>query len=513
MRRQEATIHTMNHAPLVRTGLRYAILVSLTLPLLACSARYFHDAGPAPMPPPRHALAQLPQPEQWSGYVFNGQKTGFSRLRVVPAAGHFRIESEAVLALKFLGFSKTYRFVTVDVVNSDLSLIELDHVLHIDDSRQQVRGQIEGTALRVTTVTGDDIRHERLALPGPIYPASAVALYPVLHGLEVGREYRYTVYDSQTRGLAPAQQTVVAYEASDLFDGQAFKIETRLHGQRVDTWIDTHGRIRLELALGGVLISSAESEAAAKRYLALASVNKKDAMLDFSLVRSDRPLRTPRELAQLRVALSGLGSVVPPQSAFQHCTPHGDEWVCDIRRASAEPTAALRPTPSDDRLTAYLQPSIPVPSDDPHLRHLAAEIAGTPHPPSAQITLLLAWLNQHIRKEPIDAFSALDVLQARRAECQGHAYLYTAFARALGIPTRVVNGLVYSPERNGFLYHSWTESWLDGVWLPIDPTFAQFGADATHIKLAEGENLADLLPLTELLGKLKLRILDAEPAR
>jgi transglutaminase-like putative cysteine protease len=32
----------------------------------------------------------------------------------------------------------------------------------------------------------------------------------------------------------------------------------------------------------------------------------------------------------------------------------------------------------------------------------------------------------------VDAFSALDVLDAKRGECQGHAYLYAALMRAVG---------------------------------------------------------------------------------
>lgn len=39
-----------------------------------------------------------------------------------------------------------------------------------------------------------------------------------------------------------------------------------------------------------------------------------------------------------------------------------------------------------------------------------------------------------------------DVSNDRHAECQGHTCLYAAFTRSLGIPTRLVNWLVYSAE-------------------------------------------------------------------
>jgi transglutaminase-like putative cysteine protease len=83
-------------------------------------------------------------------------------------------------------------------------------------------------------------------------------------------------------------------------------------------------------------------------------------------------------------------------------------------------------------------------------------------------------------------------------------------ARAIGIPTRVVNGLAYSEQLQGFLFHSWAESFVEGRWVAVDPTFGQSVADATHIKLLEGEALADLLPLIDWVGKLKIRVLALE---
>ena len=88
--------------------------------------------------------------------------------------------------------------------------------------------------------------------------------------------------------------------------------------------------------------------------------------------------------------------------------------------------------------------------------------------------------------------------------------LYPAFARALGIPTRVANGIVYAGEFQGFLYHTWAESLVNSHWIAIDPTFHQLPADATHIKLVEGEHPSELLPLVNLIGKINLRVIAVE---
>jgi transglutaminase-like putative cysteine protease len=82
-------------------------------------------------------------------------------------------------------------------------------------------------------------------------------------------------------------------------------------------------------------------------------------------------------------------------------------------------------------------------------------------------------------------------------------------ARAAGIPARIAVGLAF--VNDAFYYHAWPEVYLDdgrgGYWLPVDPTFNQFPADTTHVRLLRGglDQQAAILPL---IGRLKLTVLD-----
>jgi len=115
------------------------------------------------------------------------------------------------------------------------------------------------------------------------------------------------------------------------------------------------------------------------------------------------------------------------------------------------------------------------------------------------------WVYDNMEKSLVDSFTALHALQDRRGECQSHTNLFTALARAAGIPTRVVNGLVYSSEFKGFVYHAWPEVYV-GEWRALDPTFGQIVVDATHIKLSEG-GYEGVVKLMEFIGKVKIDIL------
>jgi transglutaminase-like putative cysteine protease len=89
-------------------------------------------------------------------------------------------------------------------------------------------------------------------------------------------------------------------------------------------------------------------------------------------------------------------------------------------------------------------------------------------------------------------------------DCNEHAVLFAALARATGVPARVVAGTVYVD--GSFLYHAWNEVWLGNGWVSLDTTMDQMPADASHVKLLEGgpEEHAALLPL---LGKLSVDVI------
>ena len=467
--------------------------------------------GRRPAPAIQYDLGSLPFFEYWTGIVFNGEKVGFTHMaiRKDPGTQNHEIRSEASIVLRFLGIEKTIQLRSRDVVKADLTLVEFAYWYNIDGSELQLTGRRRGDALEATVVSGGVSSEQRLPAAGPLYPSSVINLYPVMNGLEVGREHRYRVYHGQTQSIADVTQRITGYEKSDLFLGNAFKVETAMRSQRVTSWIGRDGRLLFELALYGALISFLEDAESASRYLALASLNKKESLLEYSLVRPDRAIAKPRAVAGLRVALSGTERM-PPSDAWQRCTAQRQEITCAIGRAAGT-QAAPGPGPAAEALRErYLRPSIAVQSADPEIRRLAGTIAGGSLSTEERIAGILRWLEQNVEKEPVDVFSALDVLKQRKAECQGHAYLYTALARAAGVPTRMVSGLVYSEQFNGFLYHSWAESLVGAQWRAVDPIFGQAAADATHIKLVEGENLADLMPLMEWVGTLKLRVLEID---
>jgi transglutaminase-like putative cysteine protease len=122
---------------------------------------------------------------------------------------------------------------------------------------------------------------------------------------------------------------------------------------------------------------------------------------------------------------------------------------------------------------------------------------------------LLDWVFENLAKEAtVSVPNAVQVLEMRKGDCNEHAVLYAALARAAGLPARMVAGTVYNPgegdSSGAFYYHAWNLVWL-GRWVAVDPTFGQFPADATHVAFVEGGPDKDIA-LIGAIGRIRFEV-------
>jgi transglutaminase-like putative cysteine protease len=128
-------------------------------------------------------------------------------------------------------------------------------------------------------------------------------------------------------------------------------------------------------------------------------------------------------------------------------------------------------------------PWLDLPGDlDPRVRELARSVAGE-GPPRARVEALTDWLRSEVvytrdgreaSESPLEDF----LLEQRRGHCEFVAAGLAVMARAVDVPSRVVNGFA-SSERDPVTgervvrrqhAHAWTEVLLDGRWVLVDAT-------------------------------------------
>ncbi|MFO7649823.1 MAG: transglutaminase-like domain-containing protein, partial [bacterium] len=153
----------------------------------------------------------------------------------------------------------------------------------------------------------------------------------------------------------------------------------------------------------------------------------------------------------------------------------------------------------------FLKPSVAIQSDDPEVRAKSREATGDAREATAAARKLVSWAFTLIDKEATASYpTALDVLKHMKGDCNEHAVVVAALARAAGIPAKVAVGLVYL--NGAFYYHAWNELYL-GHWVPVDATFGEFPASAVHLKLAEGE-LSQQSEILGIVGRVKIKVLE-----
>ncbi len=137
----------------------------------------------------------------------------------------------------------------------------------------------------------------------------------------------------------------------------------------------------------------------------------------------------------------------------------------------------------------WLQPSVYVESDDPEVAALARELTQDCKTRWDQVLAVGRWVHDQIHYTIADTPSAKLALKTKRGDCGPHATLTIALLRSLGIPAKLVGGLLYTPSFGGsFGQHAWVEVHMGSAgWVPIDPTTGEFETvSAVHMKLFEG---------------------------
>jgi hypothetical protein len=233
------------------------------------SLRCFRKTGLLQRPVKIRNLSELSWREQWQGIVFNGDKVGFTRLKINPAveAGLYNIASETYPSVRFMGIDKMIHLIGFETVRPDLTLSSFHYELKMDAQPLWIDGDVREGQLRaiLTSASKKRILQKPVNL---VYPASTVNLYPLLKGLVVGDHYRYEVFDPHTQTLSEVEQTVEAFEQShQLMIEPSFRIETVMLGQRASTWINLRREAIFELRLNGIIIMYKEDESRARSYL------------------------------------------------------------------------------------------------------------------------------------------------------------------------------------------------------------------------------------------------------
>jgi hypothetical protein len=487
------------------------------------------------------------------------QRLAEAALRLSPGATYFAVEQDG----KLTGFAST----TIDTVSNGIdavdyfvadlrdagtrartstrSIVRLSRGLALRSFDTQVDsrnapvhagGRADGdSAIVFVRFTGTQpTDSQRVGVRGPIVLPSLVPVVIALgEAPKVGRRYAIPTFDpaamrESATGFSIDAESLFAVVDSAIFDQdkgewvgartdsvRAWRVRAIDAPRAFTGWIDAQGRVvRTERPDGVTLRRTAlqlafENWRIARDRATAANAGTGDILERTAIAAGVSPGRTKRLSMMVRLGAPNLAAY-DLDGGRQHFS--GDTLTV-VRERDAEIGAnmpAMAPFQAKEFRAKYRAELAEEPLLQAHnheVVELAIRIVGNERTPRVMVQKLSGWVFDSLAKTVTSGVpNALTVLRSRRGDCNEHAQLFVALARALGIPARVASGLLYLNGK--FYYGAWGEVWL-GAWVAADPTFGQFPADAAHLRLVVG-GLTRQSELLQLMGNLKIKVLEAK---
>jgi len=479
-----------------------------------------------------------------------GRQIGYASTTIDTASTQFEVTDFFTADLPVAGqeFRATAR--SVITLSRALALRTFDVSVENAVAPLSVTGRAEGDSAVsfVMRAPGQPTDTQRLAVRGPILlPTLIPAVAMLVRDPQVGKTVTIASFDPATMAtrdltLRFAAESLFAVVDSARFDSTAKLFVPALmdtvrawnlvptEGQGFNGWVDAQGRVVQSTQPGGITLKRVAYEIAFENWRRATGASGAAARAAAGAARGTgtpggRPGSTVGDLlegtaiaagalpgrdgpARLRVRLSGTsldgfdlqGGRQRREGAELTVTRETGEVL------TADWSLATRAPGFRQRFAAELASEPLLQSNDPAIVALAVRIAGNERDPRVVAERINKWVHDSLAKEiTISLPNAVQVLRSRRGDCNEHTQLFTALARAVGIPTRIATGLAYVNGK--FYYHAWPEIRLRD-WVAVDPTFGQFPADAAHLRFVRG-GLTRQGELLRLVGTLRIEVLDA----
>lgn len=222
--------------------------------------------------------------------------------------------------------------------------------------------------------------------------------------------------------------------------------------------------------------------------------------------QSNRVLRETQLLKTLKVRIDRF-PLLPVIYERSTVTASGDRLTIDkVDKGDMEKRSYPLPS-KDSSLSGFLVADKWITSEDERIRGNALNMASLENNDAYRLARYLT-SNLYFTVKPVASFfvtDAKDVFKSKTGDYLQRTVMFASFARAAGLPTRLVSGLVYL--EGYFYFHIWPEIWL-GQWVAVDPTLAQFPADVTHIPLRTG-TMKEITAVADEMKSLTIEVLEA----
>ena len=440
--------------------------------------------------------------EDWWGVYFRGEKIGYAVTHQQPQADGLFVREKVWLQLSVMGIPQNIEQTLEYRTDQNFILDSFHFSLKSGLVEFRLTGRVDpassGRRLLFVIHSGGKERQQEVTLKDAPQILSQSKLYFLAQGLEIGKKFRFDPSTLSTAEMIAEveslERLVIGGEEKELY-----RVREEFRGIMVNSWMDRNGLIWKEESLTGLTLLRESRDVARQRNWSRGKIVD---LIALTAVPVNRLIENPREASYLRAKLLS--------PALNELSMEGDRQlrqgneVIIQKEKFPPPILSVRST-AEEVLQSALRSTPFIQSDDQEIIRQAETIVKGAEDDSEKVRRLAAWVYREVEKRPVVSIpSAVEVLRQKAGDCNEHAVLFTALARAVGIPANMQAGIVY--QEGKFYYHAWAQVHL-GTWISVDPLLNQFPADATHIRLVKGD-LDQQVDIVKIIGRLKVEILE-----
>ena len=434
--------------------------------------------------------------QTWMNVTLNDNKIGYTMQSLTESPLGYILKDYSLIKIPMGGMVREVYLDSYAVLNIDYSLKNFTFGLVSGDYTTDLFGEIRNNKLVVRVKSGKSESMATFSAGKGLYLPAVVPLLARAQGFPEGR-FTLPTFDPFSLVVDELEIFVGASEEvrTELGQKKGHRISVVFSGVSSSMWVDDSGRVLREEETGGMAMVLTDRD----RALLIPDVEGMhgDILRDLA-VPCTGTIEDARNVKSLKIEIEGVKPEIFDLDDDFQTIVSADPLVLEVH------PGRISPSPLPDS-ASFLEPQLFLQVDDPRIIKKAGQITEGLTDSKLKAVRIGRWVYEEIQKDlTVSLPSAVDVLEIKKGDCNEHTALYTALARASGLPTKICIGIVY--KDGYFYYHAWPAVYLDG-WRPIDPTFGQDVADATHIKLLEGgfDRQADLM---RIVGKISVTVLD-----
>jgi hypothetical protein len=412
-----------------------------------------------------------------------------------------RLEFQESSTMRLTLFKKNQEIATQLSVrtNTQLEIQSLEFKMKSDEARIEMKGERIMDRLRMTIVQAGSTQMKDIPLMEPALMSATIRPYILMKGLsKAPKTYSASLVEPSALTTIPLEMSVKPASAAD-----TWTLKVGYLSQSLTSEISkTGGLIRESSDLAGMPLEA--RPITSDEYAKLLIQGTKKDLVEIARVGFPN-IPNAKSLDRLKVRVSGVDLASFRLNRHRQ-TLLGDQLTIRIEKGKVQGLNAQSLAGQKD-FERYLQGDSAVPVHAAPIQRKAREIIGDESNLWKRALLIQQYVFENVQKVPtVSVPNGLEVLKTMRGDCNEHAVLFTSLARAAGVPTRILVGLVYGDQfygEPGFYYHAWVEVYTGKEWVALDPTWNQVPADATHIAFVEG-GLDQQVQVTALMGKIRL---------